>query len=1236
MTCSKSSRRWATPPFILSCRAADWSGSADRHKIREDYGVEPISVRLEPFSRDDANRVLSARGLDAITLLDDLDRRDLDEFYKNPLTLTLIAEIVEDKQGLPNGRAELFDHASRILVREDNVIHQRDQGGMASANSLLDSAGAIFAHLLLSGSLGIADRPSSAVPLGFVPIGEIIGLPSAPMTTAVLKTRLFRSNEENLFIPYHRIIAEFLAGRWLAIRLDAGLSERRAVQALTFAGGVPTALRGLYAWFGHFAPRMTEFCIRTDPYGALRYGDPERLSLVQARLLLQSLGALANEDPYFRSEDWGRRAIAGLARLELKSEILDLLKQPDRHVHLSSLILEALPGSPLTGEIVPELTQLMFDEQSVYVERYNAAEALANAKVDIDWTAVAHKLRASGHDASKRLALELMGKLNPNLFPTKDIAEALLDYHGVFRDEPDGHHVMGSDYLLLKKLSPSHSGEVLDAIADRVAPLRRGRHWRMEHRMGWATLSLVTKALYAGTAPSPEKLWRWLHLTEGARGLHDDERTKIGEFLRANGELRRAVQRLAFSDNDIDGAPWLEIAMDLPQINQALALTPMDSVFFLDEITARDALSNFDIELWTALLRISGGYEGLPSAIEQAARRGIARHPELQRHWDELTSPPKLDWRKEEEKRQQRAYRERDRRFRKHREEFSDQRADIASGKAYGTLHSLANAYLDRYYDLQHEGGAVARLQEWLGDDLAEAALNGFAAALHRTDLPTARKIGETHAEGKAYNAEPVLVCGIAELVRTGQSLSMVPREVLRSALAAWRESPDFNSQKLGDDLGKRLEDAVFTSDTEIVEFLTDVMEPPIRAGHEHVSGLYQLSCDERYRNVAGHLASSWLRAYPDAKATVQRELIDTAVRFAPRDEIRALARERATSTAPDQAAFHSLWMGALFVVDFEYSEAVITAFYQEDTANLWALRSSFRVERGEQSLPLSVRQLEFIVETFAEAWPLVGHPIGSWSGNQHPWDATEFILAAIRSLGANKTQDNSDALNRLIVSPRVTAYRDQIKHVRAAQQRLRRDSDYQVLSFSETKAMLAGALPETIDDLKAFVCDALDTVQTYLRQGDTRAWKAFWSGSKPCDENTCRDRLLDVLRGHLPKAIAANPETQMPDAKRADVGVIYNGLGLPIEVKGQWHDDVWSAPSSQLIDLYTNDYRADGRGIYLVLWFGLDSEKAVVPHPGTKARPTTPEAMRQMLVALLDPAERSRVDIVLLNVSQT
>lgn len=128
---------------------------------------------------------------------------------------------------------------------------------------------------------------------------------------------------------------------------------------------------------------------------------------------------------------------------------------------------------------------------------------------------------------------------------------------------------------------------------------------------------------------------------------------------------------------------------------------------------------------------------------------------------------------------------------------------------------------------------------------------------LFRDDLPTAKQISETHAEGKTLDVEPVLICGTAELVRTGQSLSAVSRSVLMAVLAAWWEYSDLYEQTLGDDLGKRLEGEVFTSDEEITEFLTIVIEPRIKAGREHIPGLYQLGHDERYRRAGSRSLGS-------------------------------------------------------------------------------------------------------------------------------------------------------------------------------------------------------------------------------------------------------------------------------------------------------------------------------------------------------------------------------------------
>jgi hypothetical protein len=43
--------------------------------------------------------------------------------------------------------------------------------------------------------------------------------------------------------------------------------------------------------------------------------------------------------------------------------------------------------------------------------------------------------------------------------------------------------------------------------------------------------------------------------------------------------------------------------------------------------------------------------------------------------------------------------------------------------------------------------------------------------------------------------------------------------------------------------------------------------------------------------------------------------------------------------------------------------------------------------------------------------------------------------------------------------------------------------------------------------------------------------------------------------------------------------------MRLPIEVKGDWNSELWTAPEEQLIKRYMNHPECNSLGIYLVLW---------------------------------------------------
>ena len=251
-------------------------------------------------------------------------------------------------------------------------------------DDLLNSVGAVFAHLLLSGTTGVAIGESDNLPQGYVSNIDLDDLDDAPRITDDLHTRLIQSHGGGLFVPFHRTKFRIPWCKIARSPIENGRSQRQLFQSLAFAGGVPTPLRGLHAWLAYFRHGVADHGIRNDPYGVLRYGETLTLPLRHGSLLFRCLTQLAEQDPLFRSKDWRRGAVVGLARMELKTQFVNLIKNPDRRLHLSMLVLEALARTNLVDEIRPELMAHICSSESNYLERAAAARALVVSRLDVD------------------------------------------------------------------------------------------------------------------------------------------------------------------------------------------------------------------------------------------------------------------------------------------------------------------------------------------------------------------------------------------------------------------------------------------------------------------------------------------------------------------------------------------------------------------------------------------------------------------------------------------------------------------------------------------------------------------------------------------------------------------------------------------------------------------------------------------------------------------------------------
>ena len=174
-----------------------------------------------------------------------------------------------------------------------------------------------------------------------------------------------------------------------------------------------------------------------------------------------------------------------------------------------------------------------------------------------------------------------------------------------------------------------------------------------------------------------------------------------------------------------------------------------------------------------------------------------------------------------------------------------------------------------------------------------------------------------------------------------------------------------------------------------------------------------------------------------------------------------------------------------------------------------------------------------------------------------------------------------------------------------------------------------------TVSDLQILFLEELEMYQTRIRTGQADTYLTYWDGEdKPHIENYCRDRLLDGLEQRMQTyGVRVHKEGAMANETRVDLLLTCADCDLPMEIKRQWHAKVWSAASDQLEE-YSENYRTDGTGVYLVIWHG-PVEGKTIPRPSVGERPNNAEEMLKALSKNQPREHSSATKVVVLDVSK-
>ncbi|WP_119458541.1 hypothetical protein [Rhodospirillaceae bacterium SYSU D60014] len=1240
-------RKLGCPRTLITCRAAEWEGARNKALLQEIYGEDPVETRFAPFSSEELVALIDSfeSDVDARKFVVETERRDLGDMLSNPESLRLLVSSVKGG-AWPNTRVELFERATQNATRETN--ERRKTSGGIDKQRLIDSAGGIFASILLSGLDGVDsvrdDAPRFPSLLSFD--GDDL-----ESHQAAINTRLFKSEGGTRLAPSHRMVAEYLGARWLARRLyDQELSVRRITMTVAPDGSVRTDLRGLHAWLGALGP--TDFrrqAIDRDPYGVLRYGDPSGFSITEKRRLLRRLRGLAEDDPYFRAaEGWTRPMIAGFLDPAIRDEVMAVLTDRNRNYHLSTLLLAAMRGSKFAETLVSDLLEIGEDENRPYGERSDALEVLDHLP-GIGWSGLLERLRRRRTEDAARLSLKIVVDRGSKALTPCLIADVIAD--AMLINSGDRHaHLSRLDYGFVERLPVLSLEPVLDRLSERMVFMCTGRR-RYDcgciQALSPAVIRLVERRFReGGESPTADQVWQWIRKTHIVQG-RGSKSEAASAALKRNDNLRRAIQAHGLRDPDFEENSWMALWRITEKLD-GLQLSTADIVHHMN-VAADSGPSTESVALWADLAR----WGAQNDEVQAVAKRHGEALPELAEKWAEITRPHKPSYAELRFKASERkSKREAEAKKRARCQAFNAVRTDIESGSHVGWLIEIAQAYLGHSIEISGET-PEDRLSDLLGHNGVSSATSGLRTALRRDDLPTLEQVAQAKSEGKHWSFERVMCAGILAQVRAGERVEEMPLSVLEAARASTFFDDAFEKEG---ETREALETVIFANKERVERFARRLFEPQLAAGRRHIGALHLLTGDDRFASCAGRLALEWLETVPDADANVRRELMTAAILFGGRTAVTDLVRRQCAlldeaehrgaleMTDPEARA---LWIPAVFLLDFETHRSIVQAFAEEARSRLCLFRGItypdiiHRRREDPLSWPrLGLGQNRFLLETFAAKWPAADPPRSGWVGDMNPWHAHEFLRQRVQEIGASDESSVGEVLDALIGDPTLHHHHDELRHLRAGWLRRQRDAAAEVPDFEAVRAVMAGGAPKSVADLQAMTMDALQWLQEEVRDGDTNGWVPFWNGEVPHGENDCRDRILDRIRPKFePVEVQLRPECRMPDDKRADIvaSLVRNGEihDLPVEVKGQWHKEVWSAAAAQLDERYTRYVNARGRGIYLVLWFGPIPGKSLRRHADGRPMPQTPRELEQMLCADLSEGLRNRIDVFVLDVSK-
>ena len=1229
------------PRFRLSCRAADWLGESDGNRLKAlvPEGRQFEIFRLNPLTGEDVKKILKENfdTRDPDAFVEEAEKSNLSELLYNPQTLGMLARAVGPDNVWPASRWETYQLACLKLIQESNAEHlAATRGSRPADNTMIDAAGRIFTMLLIADKQAISLSPTTRT--DYLQLDAIDNPEKLPLSEC-LHSRLFTHDSDDAFAPIHRTVAEYMAASYLARKIDLGLSIARIQSLICGAdGGIVTGMRGLHAWLATCSVPARKQLIDTDPLGVLLYGDVQNFAAPDKVWILRALARAAKLSTGFRWQNWSAEPFGPLATPDMVDEFDRILRSSERD-DASQAVAECVVEGMLYGERISGLDTTLLDivrDKSrwpvtrKYALRAYLTKYLSEPKSALKLLA---EIEAGQLDDADD---ELLGTLLKHLYPAHVSAADIVKYlHPPKNASLLGNYEYFWRFDLEKRTSREILGELLDAFTAFRKPTGRDRF-----RDYWKPVStLLPKGLEAlGDQVQDDTLLKWLSIgldEHGHSHLEQPDEARIQGWFSRRPERYLGLMETGLKTLDIKGRVdiWALVRMfhGAPQPADMEGWWLSQSMMEQNDERAKAYLSE--------AIAIAASKAENKSPFSANFLEEVVKLAEQRPGFIELLRCPltadlsRQRWKREEKRRKEKFEETRKARAQQFRIVLPALRGNTANP---GTLHTLAAAYFQHFHDVTGET-SLDRLHDLLNYDneLIDAAKLALVGVLIRGDLPSVEQIIESHQSGKIYYLSLPLLAGMELWCEHDLSkANTLPEEVLLKALMS-RYTYGANEEP------HWFMHLVATRPDLVAQTIIIYVHSSLKARVEHIHGVYALAHIESYVKVAKLAVPVLLERFPHRASlkqlSVLEDLIKAVIRYLPVSDVKKLVESKLSRKSIDVGQ-KIYWMTAGLILAPERHEKALRSYIGQSEIRVGHF-SHFLHDRSDQwrhghELPES--SLSLMIE-------LLGphcrpeRPTGAHFVNA-AMNRADLVRSAINRLAASGDKNVSASLVELENLPALVHWSGELRHARLMHQVTLRDTGYRHPEPQQIAETLRAGKPANAADVAAIVREVLDGIVRDIRGSDLDVVNLFWnldshdrpSKSKP--EPSCSKSLALILRERLKKfSIECVVENQHARKKRSDIWCTYQNWGVPIEIKKDSHDDLWKAMNSQLIAQYSIDPRAQGYGIYLVLWFGGGKDMA---SPVTGKKPADIESLEVLLRAQIDEDKRKLISAFVLDCS--